>query len=103
MISARVRTSNEKRKMKRRRTHVESPVHSCAHGQCTRQSACYLAMVSTDNRGSNFGRLVLLCIDSYDCEKRRILQHFSRSTKFAFFSRPYFQIFANFRETSSIC
>ena len=24
---------------------------------------------------SDFGRLVLLCINSYDCEKRRILQH----------------------------
>ena len=41
-----------------------------------------------------FNRLVLLCIDSYDSERRRILQHFSRSTRFqkkkirfAFFSR----------------
>ena len=32
----------------------------------------------------NFERLVLVCIDSYDSEKRRILQHFSRSTRFAF-------------------
>ena len=31
-----------------------------------------------------FGKLVLVCIDSYDSEKRRILQHFSRSTRFAF-------------------
>jgi len=31
-----------------------------------------------------FERLVLVCIDSYDSEKRRILQHFSRSTRFAF-------------------
>ena len=37
---------------------------------------------------NNFGGLVLLCIDSYDSEQRRILQHFSRSTIFAFFSRP---------------
>ena len=35
-----------------------------------------------------FNWLVLLCIDSYDSERRRILQHFSRSTRFAFFSRP---------------
>ena len=33
----------------------------------------------------NFERLVLVCIDSYDSEKRRILQRFSRSTRFAFF------------------
>ena len=31
----------------------------------------------------HFGRLVLVCIDSYDSEKRRILQYFSRSTRFA--------------------
>ena len=40
--------------------------------------------------------LVLLCIDSYDSEQRRILQHFSRSTRFAFFSRPYFSKFCKF-------
>ena len=34
---------------------------------------------------SNFRRLVLGCIDSYDSEQRRILQHFSRSTRFASF------------------
>ena len=33
---------------------------------------------------SNFGDLLLGCIDSYDSEKRRILEHFSRSTRFAF-------------------
>ena len=33
----------------------------------------------------NFGELVLGCIDSYDSEQRRILQPFSRSTRFAFF------------------
>ena len=33
---------------------------------------------------SNFERLVLGCIDSYDSESRRILQHFSRSTGLAF-------------------
>ena len=32
----------------------------------------------------NFERLVLICMDSYDSENRRILQHFSRSTRFAF-------------------
>ena len=31
---------------------------------------------------SNFERLVLGCIDSYDSEKRRIFQDFSRSTRF---------------------
>ena len=30
----------------------------------------------------NFRRLVLLCMDSYDSESRRIFQHFSRSTRF---------------------
>ena len=59
----------------------------------TRLSTCYLAMLSVDNRGPNFGRLVLLCIDSYDSERRRILQHFSRFTRFAFSSRPKFSIF----------
>ena len=33
---------------------------------------------------SNFERLVLGCIDSYDSDQRLILQHFSRSTRFAF-------------------
>ena len=33
---------------------------------------------------SNFGGLVLVCIDSYDSEKGRILQHFLSSTRFAF-------------------
>ena len=36
-------------------------------------------------QSSNFRRLVLGCIDSYDSEQRRILQHFSKSTRFAFF------------------
>ena len=31
---------------------------------------------------TNFRRLVLGCIDSYDSEKRRIFQDFSRSTRF---------------------
>ena len=31
-----------------------------------------------------FERLVLVCIDSYDSEKGRILQHFLSSTRFAF-------------------
>ena len=34
---------------------------------------------------ANFERLVLGCMDSYDSEKRGILQHFSRSTRFASF------------------
>ena len=29
-------------------------------------------------------RLVLGCMDSYDSERRRIFQHFSRSTRFTF-------------------
>ena len=33
---------------------------------------------------TNFRRSVLGCIDSYDSESRRIFQHFSRSTRFAF-------------------
>ena len=33
----------------------------------------------------NLGRLVLLCIDASDDESWRIFQHFSRSTRFAFF------------------
>ena len=33
----------------------------------------------------NFRRFVLGCIDSYDCENRRILQIFSRSTRSAHF------------------
>ena len=32
----------------------------------------------------NFERLVLGCMDSYDSEKRRILQRFSRSTRFTY-------------------
>ena len=34
---------------------------------------------------TNFRRLVLGCMDSYDSEQRRILQHFSKSTRFASF------------------
>ena len=37
-----------------------------------------------ENQVSNFERLVLGCIDSYDSDQRLILQHFSRSTRFAF-------------------
>ena len=37
---------------------------------------------------SNFERLVLGCIDSYDSDQRLILQHFSRSTRSAFFFAP---------------
>ena len=33
---------------------------------------------------SNFERLVLGCIDSYDSESRRIFQDFSRSTRYTF-------------------
>ena len=39
---------------------------------------------SVHGERGNFTMLVLGCIDSYDSEKRRILQHFSRSTRFAF-------------------
>ena len=48
--------------------------------------------------------LVLGCIDSYDSEKRRILQHFSRSTRFAIlctaqiskFQQKFVKLFSNF-------
>ena len=33
----------------------------------------------------NFGRLVLCCIKTDFCKQKTILQHFSRSTRFAFF------------------
>ena len=36
-------------------------------------------MLSIDNRGSNFGGLVLGCIDASDSESRLIFQHFSAS------------------------
>ena len=35
-------------------------------------------------KSSNFRRLVLGCMDSYDSESRRIFQHFSRSTRLSF-------------------
>ena len=34
---------------------------------------------------SNFERLVLGCMDSYDSDQILILQHFSRSTRFSYF------------------
>ena len=37
----------------------------------------------------NFGELVLGCIDSYDGEQRRILQHFSISRRFSFLSENF--------------
>ena len=58
----------------------------------------------------NFERLVLICMDSYDSEKGRILQHFSRSTRFAFLCTAqisnfqqktswfFFHFFEKFRE-----
>ena len=50
---------------------------------------------------SNFRRLVLGCIDSYDSEQRRILQHFSRSTRFAFFCTAPISNFADFSQIFS--
>ena len=51
----------------------------------TDRSLCTKDTIELMNKSpQNFERLVLVCIDSYDSEKRRILQHFSRSTKFAF-------------------
>ena len=44
---------------------------------------------------SNFKRLVLGCIDSYDSEQRRIFQHFSRSTRFASFCTALISKFAD--------
>ena len=54
---------------------------------------------------SNFERLVLGCIDSYDSDQRLILLHFSRSTRFAFlctaqiskFQQKTVQIFAGMK------
>ena len=48
---------------------------------------------------SNFGGLVLGCMDSYDSNQILILQHFSRSTRFAFLCTA--QI-SKFQEKSSI-
>ena len=36
---------------------------------------------SAEAAASNFGGLVLCCMDSYDSEKRRILQHFFKIYK----------------------
>ena len=44
---------------------------------------------------SNFRRLVLCCIDSYDSEQRRIFLHFSRSTRFASFCTAAISNFAD--------
>ena len=44
-----------------------------------------------------FRGVVLGCMDSYDSEKRRILQRFSRSTRFAFLcTAPKSDILQNF-------
>ena len=59
----------------------------------TRDSRCDALMavystlggVSEAGWSPNFERLVLGCMDSYDSEKRCILQHFSKSTRFASF------------------
>ena len=56
-------------------------------GQRAAKDCGELCRGQEDRRMSNFRRLVLGCIDSYDSEQRRILQHFSRSTRCAFFSR----------------
>ena len=46
---------------------------------------------------ANFGRLVLSCIDVSDSESRRIFQHFSKSTRSAFFcTAPNSKISQNF-------
>ena len=45
------------------------------------------SIVSTSNSSISYLHsrgLVLICMDSYDSETRRIFQHFSRSTRFAF-------------------
>ena len=47
---------------------------------------------------SNFRRLVLGCIDSYDSEQRRIFQFFSKSTRFAFFCTAQSQNLQIFRK-----
>ena len=48
-------------------------------------------------KSSNFRRLVLGCMDSYDSESRRIFQHFSRSTRFVFLrTAPNSEFLQNF-------
>ena len=62
---------------------------------------------------ADFRRLVLGCMDSYDSEQRRLLLHFSRSTRFASFctfliseilqiSINFFCFFLKFRKNSAI-
>ena len=58
---------------------------------------------------SNFERLVLGCIDSYDSDQRLILLHFSRSTRFAFlctaqiskFQQKIVQILPEWKKTTT--
>ena len=63
---------------------------------------------------ANFRQLVLGCMDSYDSDQRLILQGFSRSTRFAFFSASpsakltdfcifFVMIFADFRTLTYFC
>ena len=46
---------------------------------------------------TNFERLVIGCMDSYDSETRLIVQHFSRSTRLAFLCTSPDSRFADFR------
>ena len=52
---------------------------------------------------SNFGRLVLGCMDSYDSDQRLILQGFSRSTRFAFFCTAQSWFLALYRFPAVCC
>ena len=45
----------------------------------------------------NFGELVISCMDSYDSEQSRTLQHFSNSTRLPDFCTAYISNFSDFR------
>ena len=76
-----------------------------------RHSLVYPRRSGSTHWMSNFRRLVLGCIDSYDSEQRRIFLHFSRSTRLAFFCTAPISNFAdvyqffreNFRIFSDFC
>ena len=49
-------------------------------------------------KSANFRQLVLGCMDSYDSDQRRILLHFSRSTRFASFCTAAISSLADFSQ-----
>ena len=52
---------------------------------------------------SNFERLVLGCIDSYDSDQRLILQHFSRSTRFSYFCTAQISKLTSRKNSPNFC